>query len=81
MKPAKWKTIGFTILGWIFIVIGIIGCFLPILQGWLFILIGLYFLSFSSTWAKSILNKLRNRFPKVAAKADQFISRWKKKFS
>ncbi|SFJ07657.1 PGPGW domain-containing protein [Thermoflavimicrobium dichotomicum] len=79
MKQSTWKRLGMAILGWGFIILGVIGGFIPILQGWIFILIGLYFLSFSSPTAKRLLEKLRARFPKVAEKADEFVNRWKKK--
>ena len=52
-------------LGWFFIILGIIGLFLPILQGILFLLVGLYLLSSTSPWAARLLDKLRNRFPKI----------------
>jgi uncharacterized membrane protein YbaN (DUF454 family) len=52
-------------LGWVFIILGILGLFLPILQGILFLLIGLYLLSQTSPWAERLLTKLRKRFPKT----------------
>jgi uncharacterized membrane protein YbaN (DUF454 family) len=58
------------IAGWGFILLGIAGLFLPILQGVLFILIGLMILSTQYAWAHSWLTKLRHRFPKVSAAAD-----------
>ncbi len=57
------------ILGWFFIVLGIAGLFLPILQGILFLLIGLFLLSKKSLWARTILNKLRYRYPLIYAQA------------
>ena len=53
-------------LGWVFIVLGILGLFLPVLQGILFLLIGLYLLSSTSPWAEKLLNRLRERFPKIS---------------
>ena len=53
-------------LGWVFIVLGILGLFLPVLQGILFLLIGLYLLSSTSPWAERLLNRLRERFPKIS---------------
>ena len=58
-------------LGWVFIILGILGLFLPILQGILFLLIGLYLLSSTSPWAARLLDKLRNRFPKTSKTFDE----------
>lgn len=63
------KEMAVIILGWFFIVLGIAGLFLPILQGVLFLLIGLFLLSKRSLWARAILNKLRDRYPSLYAKA------------
>jgi uncharacterized membrane protein YbaN (DUF454 family) len=53
--------------GWGFILLGIVGLFLPILQGILFLLIGLVILSSEYVWAHNLLKKLQKRFPKVSA--------------
>lgn len=50
-------------LGSLFIGLGIIGLFLPILQGVLFILVGLYILSRESVIAHRLLVRLRERYP------------------
>jgi uncharacterized membrane protein YbaN (DUF454 family) len=55
--------------GWAFILVGIAGLFLPVLQGVLFILIGLVILSSEYVWAHHLLGKLRTRFPGLSAKA------------
>ncbi|MDA8234697.1 MAG: tellurium resistance protein TerC [Clostridia bacterium] len=68
---AKIKSLIIQILGWLFILLGILGLFLPFLQGILFILIGLYLLSHQSPWAKNLLRKIRSRFPKLAKTLDQ----------
>jgi uncharacterized membrane protein YbaN (DUF454 family) len=57
------KRIGLLIIGWLFIVLGILGLFLPILQGVLFILIGLAVLSSRSEFIKRFLKHLEERFP------------------
>ncbi len=59
------------IIGWVFIVLGIIGLFLPVLQGVLFLMIGLVILSSEYVWAHRLLQKLRQRFPAIGRKADQ----------
>ncbi|HVF90731.1 MAG TPA: PGPGW domain-containing protein [Blastocatellia bacterium] len=57
--------------GWGFILLGIAGLFLPILQGILFLLIGLALLSNTSPWAARLLLRLRTRFPAVSKKFDE----------
>jgi uncharacterized protein len=57
-------------IGWIFILLGIAGLFLPILQGVLFLLIGLMILSTEYVWAHHLLRKIRERFPHLAEKVD-----------
>jgi uncharacterized membrane protein YbaN (DUF454 family) len=57
------KRIGLLIVGWLFIVVGIIGLFLPFLQGILFILIGLAILSSRSKLIKRFLKHLEERYP------------------
>jgi uncharacterized membrane protein YbaN (DUF454 family) len=59
----KFKKIGILIIGWLFIVLGMIGLFLPILQGILFIMIGLAILSSRSELVRRFLNHLKERYP------------------
>ena len=62
-------------LGWFFVVLGILGIFLPILQGILFLLIGFILLSRESEWAQRQLDNLRKRYPKFAEKYDEAEAR------
>ncbi len=64
-KPKRSWLARMTILtfGWIFIILGILGLFLPILQGILFLAIGGMLLSMESPRAQRIMNYLRNRYP------------------
>lgn len=78
---ARVKRIALEIVGWLFIVVGIAGLFLPVLQGILFLLIGLFILSTQYEWAHRLLHRLRERFPRIAeqfdkakAKADRWVS-------
>jgi uncharacterized membrane protein YbaN (DUF454 family) len=57
------KKVGLLIIGWFFIILGIIGLFLPFLQGILFILIGLAILSSRSEIIKRFLKHLEERYP------------------
>jgi uncharacterized membrane protein YbaN (DUF454 family) len=59
----KFKKIGLLIIGWIFIGLGILGLFLPILQGLLFIMIGLAILSSRSKTIRRFLKYLERRYP------------------
>ncbi len=65
------KRVLILMIGWSFILLGIVGLFLPILQGMLFILIGLIILSSEYIWAHHLLSKLRGRFPKISRTADE----------
>ena len=57
-------------LGWGFIVLGVIGLVVPILQGILFLLIGLALLSSESETARRILERLRARYPGLSERID-----------
>ena len=57
------KAIIIQIVGWIFLVLGVAGLFLPVLQGVLFIMIGLAILSTEYAWAHRRLTKLKQKFP------------------
>jgi uncharacterized protein len=50
-------------LGWLFVLVGIAGLFLPLLQGILFIFIGLIILSKESKVARDILHHLKEKHP------------------
>ena len=67
--------------GWGFLVLGIVGLFLPVLQGILFILIGLTILSAEYKWSSRLLGALRVRFPtldRAAKKAAGITKAWLK---
>ena len=59
------------VAGWTFIVLGVIGLFLPFMQGILFLMIGLTILSSEYVWAHHLLTKVRARFPRIAIFSDQ----------
>jgi uncharacterized membrane protein YbaN (DUF454 family) len=56
--------------GWLFVVLGVLGLFLPFLQGVLFLLVGLYLLSLESARARLFRQKLLNRYPRLAQAMD-----------
>lgn len=67
----RLKRISLQLAGWGFIILGILGLFLPILQGILFLLVGLYLLSNTSPRAARMLVRLKARFPKTSQKFDE----------
>lgn len=52
-------------IGYLFLVLGVLGLFLPFLQGFLFLFIGLVILAKYAGWARRLLDHLRARHPKV----------------
>jgi len=62
-------------VGWGFILLGIVGLFLPVLQGILFLFIGLVILSSEYVWAHHLVTRLRQRFPKLGGIADLATAR------
>ncbi|HSA92042.1 MAG TPA: PGPGW domain-containing protein [Terriglobales bacterium] len=70
MKAALKRAL-LLVLGWGFVLVGIAGLFLPILQGVLMILIGLFILSSEYVWAHHLLEKMKARYPKLAGKLEQ----------
>ena len=68
---AQIKRAGLLVAGWLFIILGVIGLFLPIMQGALFIFIGLLILSSEYVWAHKLLQSLRVRFPRIAKLLDR----------
>lgn len=55
------------VLGVIFLILGVIGGFVPIMQGWIFILLGLLVLFPESRFAVSALDKVEKRMPRMVA--------------
>ncbi|RMF85347.1 MAG: hypothetical protein D6736_17470 [Nitrospinota bacterium] len=68
MNSALVKKVVKLVMGWTFILLGIVGIFLPILQGFLFLVLGLLLLSSESKTARRILDYLRTRYPREYAK-------------
>jgi uncharacterized protein len=83
MNPGL-KRILVLIVGWGFILLGIVGLFLPLLQGVLFVFVGLVILSSQYPRARLVLRKLRARFPKTGRVADAArakVARWFQRLS
>ncbi|NKB48346.1 MAG: hypothetical protein GKS02_03165 [Alphaproteobacteria bacterium] len=78
----RWLTLA---AGWLFILLGLVGLFLPFLQGILFLVVGVLLLARESEWVRRVLLRLRRRYPGLAAKftavshkARQFIGRFRR---
>lgn len=58
-------------LGWGFVVLGVLGLFLPVLQGILFLCIGLVLLSRRSVRVRWLILKAGQRWPRFRAAVDK----------
>ncbi|MDF1587507.1 PGPGW domain-containing protein [Geminicoccaceae bacterium 1502E] len=66
-------------LGYGFLVLGVLGLFLPFLQGILFLLVGLLILARHAPWAERMLERLKGRHPHLKSsieKAEALADRW-----
>lgn len=59
------------ILGAVFLFVGLVGLFVPVLQGILFIAIGLYVLSLASDSFKNWLDRVLQPFPRLKGHIDR----------
>ncbi len=74
MARVSWKTMKRPVmlaLGYSFLVLGVLGMFLPILQGFLFLAIGLAILARHAAWARLLRMRLVARYPRLGAKMDE----------
>ncbi len=66
-------------LGYAFLLLGVVGLFLPILQGVLFIVVGLLLLSRHNPWAQRLLDRFKARYPRAGtmiARAQSWLHRF-----
>jgi uncharacterized protein len=78
------KPILMQILGYAFLVLGVLGLFLPILQGFLFLFVGLLILANYAPWAQRLLDHLEERYPKFARvkeQAESVMERWQERIA
>ncbi len=76
------KTILLQALGYFFLVLGVLGLVLPILQGFLFLAIGLIILAKTAPWAERFLERFKEKHPDAGAlidKADAKVHEWGRK--
>jgi uncharacterized protein len=71
----RMKTIALQVTGYLFLVLGVLGLFLPFLQGFLFILIGLLLLAKHAEWAHNLLQRFRDQHPRAAQMIDRAETR------
>jgi hypothetical protein len=80
ISRTRLKVILWQALGYAFLVLGVLGMFLPILQGFLFLAIGLAILARHAPWAERLLNYLRQKSPRLdrtIAKAEARAHEWR----
>jgi uncharacterized membrane protein YbaN (DUF454 family) len=68
MATLDWqrvKPILMQLLGYAFLVLGVVGLVLPFLQGFLFLAIGLIILARHASWAQRLLDHFRQSHPKA----------------
>ena len=65
------KRITLDAIGWVFVILGLVGLVLPILQGLLFLAIGFYILSIHSEFAKRIVYRVKHFHPKITPYFDR----------
>lgn len=66
-------------LGYGFLVLGVLGLFLPFLQGFLFLLVGLLILAKHAPWAERAIARLKRTHPRAAemiGQAESMAERW-----
>jgi len=63
------------VLGWILLLVGVIGLFLPLLPGIPLLIAGLVILSREYEWARQLLARARQLLPRAAARLGQFWRR------
>lgn len=64
------------ILGWLFIILGVLGLFLPILQGILFLAIGFVLLAPDVPFFKRMMKKIKKRYPAIAERASEISKKF-----
>ena len=74
------KKIAIQLSGWVLLVAGAAGLFLPFLQGILFLFAGLVILSSQYHWARRLVDRAKQRFPKTGERVDEFLEKMQKWF-
>jgi uncharacterized membrane protein YbaN (DUF454 family) len=72
------KRVAFNAAGWVLLLLGAIGLFLPVLPGVLLVVIALSILSLEYAWARRWMSTLLHRFPATEKKLQLFLARYEK---
>jgi uncharacterized membrane protein YbaN (DUF454 family) len=72
------KRLALIAAGWVLLLLGAVGLFLPILPGILLLIVGLSILSVEYEWARLSMISLRRRFPATDKKLQSFLARREK---
>jgi uncharacterized membrane protein YbaN (DUF454 family) len=72
------KRVAFNAVGWLLLMLGAIGLFLPVLPGVLLMVVALSILSLEYAWARRWMSTLLHRFPATEKKLQLFLARYEK---
>lgn len=72
------KRVAFNAAGWLLLLVGAVGLFLPVLPGVLLVVIALSILSLEYAWARRWMSSLLHRFPAAEKKLQLFLARYEK---
>jgi len=64
------------VVGWVLILVGVIGALLPIIPGFVFFFLGLALLSGESVWLRRKLEAVKERFPRQMGKVQSLKESW-----
>ena len=74
----RMKRVALIAAGWVLLLLGVAGLFLPILPGVLLLIVALSILSVEYRWARRWMISLRRRFPATDKKLRGILSRQEK---
>ena len=72
------KRVAFNAAGWLLLLVGAVGLFLPVLPGVLLVVVALALLSIEYAWARRWMSALLHRFPATEKKLQLFLARYEK---
>ena len=72
------KRVAFNAAGWLLLMLGAVGLFLPVLPGVLLMVVALSILSIEYAWARRWMSTLLHRFPETEKRLQAFLARHKK---
>jgi uncharacterized membrane protein YbaN (DUF454 family) len=72
------KRVAFNAAGWLLLLLGAVGLFLPVLPGVLLVVVALALLSIEYAWARRWMSTLLHRFPATEKKLLLFLARHEK---